>query len=340
MQFLFAAKDGFQYNRTYILAEGLKELGHDVQYYKIPERQPKYGQVLRDLSLKADVVLVPPFRHRDLSFVRRYAQAPVVFDPLISRYLTKVVDYGHYWKAPQKWWIDFRDFRNCDLLLADTAAHLQYFEKTLKLPSSLPKAVVPVGVHLEEFPAHYPKENDTLEVGFYGTFVPLQGVFTIIEAMALLKDEKGLNFTLLGTGHQYEEARHLAIDCGLSLDIFKGWIPYDELAAQIAKFDLALGVFGESLKADLVVPNKLYHYAASGKAILTKDSPGLREVFEPGLDVLTTEADPQALADKIRYLRDHRTELSALGHKARQRMEASYSKAAIAQRLVDAVEKL
>lgn len=340
MRVLFAAKDGFKYNRTHILAEGLKALGQAPTFYKIPDRTAQHGRVLRDLSLEADVVYVPPFRHRDLSFVRKYSQAPVVFDPLISRYLTKVVDYGHYWKAPQKWLIDRRDFKNCDLLLADTSAHLQYFRKTFFLPEALKTGVLPLGVQLDDFRPQAPKLNGPLQVGFYGTFVPLQGVLKIIEAIGLLKSENDLEFTIIGTGYQYKQARELAKSKGLSDSIFKGWIAYDDLASSMQNFDLGLGVFGASLKADLVVPNKLYHYAALGKAILTKDSPGIREVFQINTNIAVCEPQPKAIAESILYFRDNRHELQRLGANARAIMEAQYSHQAIAQKFIELSAKL
>lgn len=340
MRVLFAAKDGFKYNRTHILAEGLKALGQAPTFFQIPDRTAQHGRVLRDLSLKADVVYVPPFRHRDLSFVRKYSAAPVVFDPLISRYLTKVVDYGHYWKAPQKWLIDRRDFKNCDLLLADTSAHLHYFQKTFFLPKQLKTGVLPVGVQVDDFKAQAPKLTGPLHVGFYGTFVPLQGVLSIIEAIALLQSEENLKFTIIGTGYQYKQARELAKAKGLPDSIFKGWVAYEDLASEMQDFDLGLGVFGASLKADLVVPNKLYHYAALGKAILTKDSPGIKEVFQPKANIAVCEPNPAAIAQSILHFRDNRADLQSLGANARSLMEAQFSHQAIAQKFIDLAAKL
>jgi len=331
---LFTAKDGFSYNRTHILAQGLETLEQAPQFYKIPERSAQYGAVLRELSLEADLVYVPPFRHRDLSFIRKYAQAPVIFDPLISRYLTKVVDYGHYWKAPQKWLIDYRDFRNCDLLLADTQLHLDYFKKKFFLPSSLASAVLPIGVDLDNYQASFPKSTGPLKVGFYGSFVPLQGVLKIIEALALIKEEKDLEFTIIGTGYQYKEARQLASRKGLNDSIFKGWVNYDDLATELSRIDLGLGVFGNSLKTDLVVPNKLYHYAALGKGILTKNSPGAQEVFQDRETMGTSSTKPIDIAEKILYYRDNRMELIRIARNARQLMEDQYSHAAIAQKFL------
>ncbi len=339
MHILAAAKAGFDYNRTQILLKGLEALGHKVEKYLIPDRNAKFGRELAFKSKAADLVYVPPFRHRDLSFVRNYSSAPLVFDPLISRYLTKVVDYGHYWKAPQKWWVDFKDFRNCDLLLADTQAHLNYFKKTLLLPSSLATAVVPVGVDTRTFIGQKKESKLPFTVGFYGTFVPLQGVSTLIETAALLKNENHIRFEFLGTGHQYQEMRNLAQKRGLDLALFKGWIAYEELAKHLSNFDLALGIFGSSLKADLVVPNKLYHYAALGIPCITKETIGVNEVFTQNENILTLEAEPALLAEKILELAADQKKLADIGLAAKSLIVRDYSHLAIAEKFVTAVEE-
>lgn len=338
MRILAAAKGGFDYNRTQILIKGLKGIGEEVEIYKIPDRTAKFGREFSLMTKDYDFVYVPPFRHRDLAFIRKYSQAPVVFDPLISRYLTKVVDYGHYWKAPQKWWIDYRDFRNCDLLVADTQAHLNYFQKTLKLPPSLATAVVPVGVDTDAYSQRQDLKEGPFVVGFYGTFVPLQGVRTIIEAAALLHSEKDIEFRIFGTGYQYDEMRKLAQERGLSNEIFKGWIDYRELAQELKALHLALGVFGQSLKTDLVVPNKLYHYASLGIPCITKQTPGIQEVFAPGENLITISADPKTLAQTILDCRNKGQSLQVIGNKAAELIHREYSHLAVAQRLVDAVK--
>lgn len=340
MRILVAGKDGFKYNRTHILLEGLRALPqHEVEIFKITGRNTREGARLSDHSRQADVVYVPPFRHRDLSFIKKYSQAPVVFDPLVSRYLTKVIDYGHFWKAPQKWLVDFRDFRNCDLLLADTKAHLQYFKKTLLLPSSLPCGVLPVGVDTAAFQPNEAPASEKFTVGFYGTFVPLQGIFQIIEAAKLLEQETDIQFEIIGTGYQYHAAKKRVEKLELRNLNFKGWVKYADLAQALNQFDLALGVFGKSVKTDLVVPNKLFHYAAAGKAILTKENKALREVFTPGENIYTCGPQPQAIAENIRQLKANDGELRRVGAAARATMETAYSPTHIAQRFIRLVEE-
>jgi len=345
MKIVFAAKDGFDYNRVRVLRAGLESIpAVELILYKIPQRNKTAGAELKKLTQDAAAVYVPPFRHRDLGFVRKYSAAPVVFDPLISRYLTKVVDYKQYHKAAQKWFIDFRDFRNCDLLVADTSEHLAYFQRTFLIPKKLPSLVLPVGANTESFNVSSLKVRDAstpFKIGFYGSFVPLQGTIKIIKCAALLA-QMGLSveFEIIGTGHQYQDALDLSAKLQLSNINFRGWLKYDDLAEAISDFDLCLGIFGDSLKADLVIPNKIYHYAAMGKAILTKDSPSMRHHFQDEENIFLCSTEPAQMAQKIKSLLERPEDLSAVAKKARQLMEEKYSHKVLAHSFVEAIKAL
>jgi len=345
MKIVFAAKDGFDYNRVKVLRAGLESIPSiELILFKISNRNKAAGRQLQELTKDAAAVYVPPFRHRDLSFVRKYSSAPVLFDPLISRYLTKVVDYKQYHKAPQKWLIDYRDFRNCDLLIADTEEHLSYFKRTFFLPKTLSTLVLPVGVNTDAFKALGEKSSQSstlFKIGFYGSFVPLQGTLKIIECAALLA-QMGVpvEFEIIGTGHQYQKALDLAKKHNLKNINFRGWLKYDDLAEAINSYNLCLGIFGDSLKADLVVPNKIFHYAAMAKPVLSKDSPSMQRYFKDEENIFLCSTEPAAMAEKIISLINRPEALSAVAKKARRLMEEKYSHKILAQSLVKAIEAL
>ena len=54
---------------------------------RIKERNWRTFQHIRRLSSEVDFVVVPSFRHKDIAFVKLASKAPVVFDPLISKYM-------------------------------------------------------------------------------------------------------------------------------------------------------------------------------------------------------------------------------------------------------------
>ena len=62
-----------------------------------------------------------------------------------------------------------------------------------------------------------------------------------------------------------------------------------------------MGIFGNSPKASRVIPNKLFQIVASGKPVITRDSPAIRELItEPPEDVvLVPPASAEALANAL-----------------------------------------
>ena len=82
-------------------------------------------------------------------------------------------------------------------------------------------------------------------------------------------------------------------------------VPYGELPVLMAQADVCLGIFGDSPKTDLVIPNKVYEAIAMGKAIITADTPAIRELLNDKENVLfCRKADARDLADKIRLLKN------------------------------------
>ena len=53
----------------------------------------------------------------------------------------------------------------------------------------------------------------------------------------------------------------------------------------------------------MVIPNKVYHYAALRKCILTKDTVGIREAFDHMDSAYLCSNDPSSIAESILSLR-------------------------------------
>lgn len=336
MKILFAGKRGFKYNRTQVLLSGLKKL-EDVEVIEFEYGHEK-GDIrahLKELDQEVDFVFVPSFRHKDVGFIKKNTTKPLIFDPLISNYLTKVVDYGHYWKAPFKYFSDYFPFKKCDLLIADTEAHRQHFHRMFRIP--LEKiVVVPVGVDTSKFKPETRTDNPQFLVGFYGSFVPLQGADKIIEAANLLRDEP-FQFELIGTGATFKRAEELVKKYQLMDVTFSGWVDYDQLSARVNQFDLCLGIFGDSLKADSVVPNKIFHYAALAKPILTKNTPGIQEIFESDVDIKLCSNDPAEIARNILEMKDDQEKMNELGEAVFNKVQDGFNEMKIASRLIEGI---
>src|SRR5688500_5123004 len=82
------------YNRTAIIRAGLKKLGHDAIDCPFKKKNKTNKLMVARLAAEVDFIFMPSFTHREVGFVRKAVGSRlIIFDPLVSRYLTKVHDY-------------------------------------------------------------------------------------------------------------------------------------------------------------------------------------------------------------------------------------------------------
>ncbi|MDD4102966.1 MAG: glycosyltransferase [Kiritimatiellae bacterium] len=264
------------YSRNAVLRRHLSKLG-----WRITDFNPAFSgsadleACLRRIA-KPDLVWVPCFRQRDMAAARRWCDrqhVPLLFDPLISAYDKQVWER---FKLPEgsrkanrllKWEREL--FSMADILLADTSCHAAFF--TEQLGSTPEKTrVVYVGADEDFFrPAPALAPNTPAEVLFYGSFIPLHGTQTIIEAARLYQGPP-VRWCLLGDGPAKINCQKDA--AGLDNVVFEDRIPYAELPARIHRAEILLGVFGTTMKAGRVIPNKVFQALASGRPVITRMS--------------------------------------------------------------------
>ena len=96
------------------------------------------------------------------------------------------------------------------------------------------------------------------------------------------------------------------------------WVKYEELPKYINGADVCLGIFGDTEKATRVIPNKAFQIIASGKPLITGDSPAARELFRnKETAVLCKMASAEAVADAILLLKQDnclRDKIAQAGH--------------------------
>jgi glycosyltransferase involved in cell wall biosynthesis len=247
---------------------------------------------------------------------------PILFAPLVTVSETLVDDretYGAGSPAARLLaLLDRATLRAADLVLIDTAAHRDYLVERLGVARE--RVVVQYlgaeapfadeGARRAARAARAvssdatPTESDvsarpdgSLRVLGYSQYLPLHGNETIALAARLVPPDSGISFELVGTGP--ERARSDAFVKNLPHVRTVDWVPYDELPRRIAAADVVLGVFGKSVKARMVIPNKIWQAAAVGSAIVTADTPAIREVFVPDESICVVEPTPRALADAL-----------------------------------------
>ena len=251
-------------------------------------------------------------------------RAGLVFAPLVTLSETLVED-RRVFRAAGLWArglaaLDRAALAAADLVLVDTAAHAAYLAGL-----GVDRARTAVW-HLGAEPEFFePRAASPVgrRVLFYGRYLPLHGVETIVGAAARLGPRA--EFVLLGTGPDRRRAETLAAAARAPIT-WRDTVPLATLPDELAAAAVVLGVFGAGTKAAMVVPNKVYQAAAAGRPLVTRDGPALREALVPGEHCLVCPpADPAALAATVLRLLDDPLLAQRLGRAARAHMAQRFA---------------
>lgn len=269
-------------------------------------RAPRHDAVLVGYMGHLDVLVLWPFA--------RLRGVPVVWDVFLSLYGTVVEDRRIVGRAnPMAWllfageWLACRAARR---LVLDTGAHADYFARLYGIAFEKTASVL-VGVEPEAFlpSAADPGDGDDLTVLFYGQFIPLHGIDTIVHAARAAGDER-IRWILIGRGQEEDRIRQLLAEAPANVEWIE-WVEYRELRDHIARADICLGIFGDTDKAARVIPNKVFQILCAGAPLITRDSPAIRELLSPDMPgvYLVPPGDPEALLAAVRRFAGERDSL-------------------------------
>lgn len=225
----------------------------------------------------------------------------VFFDIFASTHETyvkdrKIVDKKSF-RAKFYFLLDWLDLRLADFIITDTEAHLNYYHEVYGLNKNKGITVY-VGSDPDYF---YPrKTEEETDVLFYGSYQPLQGAEVIVKAAAKLPKVK---FKLIGGGQTRESTQDLAKELKLKNIEFIDWLSLEKLSEEISRSKITLGIFGNTKKARVVIPNKVYDYMACSKPVITGDTEAARELLDNNQSaILIPLGDHISLAEAINSL--------------------------------------
>ncbi len=325
--------------RSWVIREGLTDAGFTVTFCNTtaPGFMGKYRDLARQwkgqTNIDALYAVFPSHFLMPLAWkLARRKKIPIIFDAFLSLYDTEVYDRKRLskWnpKAQLFWFADWLACKLADVILLDTEEHKEYFvrhyhvapDKILVLPVGCRTDLFGPVCHGEESRADGSRHSRCAPVPhhdmrgtsrtmtsdhislirFYGTFIPLHGVETIIRAAKELPD---VRFELLGKGQTREDMEALAASLEVKNVRFLDPVPLAALPAFIHGADICLGIFGTSGKAQRVIPTKAYEVLACAKPLITARSPAYGRVLTDREHVFFVEAgNAHALAQGIREL--------------------------------------
>ncbi len=308
------------YTRNRLMIKGLKENGVKVIECQTPQtanKLEKYWELIkkhRKVKKDYDIMAVGFAGHAIMPLAWILAKLngkKIVLDLFVSEYDSVILDRKAYsqfsFQAVKFWLLDWLSCILADVCLLDADEHIDFFVKKFKIKRQKFKMIF-VSCDPEIFYPRPKAENNKFILHYHGSYSPIQGVKYIVEAAKILEPEKDIEFNIIGKFKNYQKEIDLAKELNLKNINFIDFMPYEELAKQMVKADVCLGMFGDTDRAMHCSAFKIVEGMAVKLPVLTGDTPALRELSPDNNKptcLFCQMADSQDLADKILDLKNN-----------------------------------
>jgi glycosyltransferase involved in cell wall biosynthesis len=186
---------------------------------------------------------------------------------------------------------------------------------------------IPPSVDPELFPASSPRQNGSFTVLYAGTVGMSQGVGTLIDAAALLKDDPDIEIVIAGDGAEGPELRRRLAAAGLPNVKMLGRVPHERIPELYAEADAAVVLLRDRPLFEGALPTKMFEAMSAGRPlILSAAGEAATLVEESSCGVVVPPERPQELAAALSGLARDRDRAGRLGAAGRQAILEGYSR--------------
>jgi len=275
-------------------------------------------------KINYDIMLIPWRGILTLPLAKVIHRKPIIYFPAFSIYDTLVNDRKKVKKNSLKAkFIRFVDKLACkwvDRVVLESTEEINYFVNEYDLPQEKFRQLPMSGDESIFTPQPFKELQKEFVVLFFGSFIPLHGIDTIVKAAAILKKYDDMSFRICGDGQTKPEIEKLIHEKNLKNVHLQGLVSKEALLDNIKNSDVCLGIFGNTAKAQKVLTNKVFQILASKKPLITMESPAASEAgLQSNVNcILVPPSDPQRLAEAILSMKNNpekRNQISIEGHK-------------------------
>jgi len=151
------------------------------------------------------------------------------------------------------------------------------------------------------------ERQNKFQVLFFGSFIPLHGTESIVQAAVILQKHEDISFIICGDGQTKPQMENTIQENHLKNIKLLGLVSKEILLENLKNSDLCLGIFGDSIKASKVVTNKVFQILASKKPLITRDSPSAQEMYLKNKYncILIPPANAEKLVEGILFLKNN-----------------------------------
>ena len=212
----------------------------------------------------------------------------------------------------------------------------------------IPKITVYVGTDIDTFDKginaniQIPQlEKDGYWVTYAGTLGASYDIHTLIKAGGILKKKgyKDIKIMILGDGPLRKDFEVTAKEAEANVD-FKGYMPYDQMAAYLKMSDILINSFIKSAPQSIV--NKIGDYLSAGKPMINtgSDKEFRALVTDKNFGINVEAENPEALADAIELLYQSKDKSEIYSKNARETAEKYFDRKTSYQEIIKLVRQL
>lgn len=274
-------------------------------------------------AMYCDCILVLPMNHVwacKSIIIGRILRKPVIVDLYIGIYDTMVNDRkiigDKSIKAKLLKILDKYIIENSDIIITCARSDFHHICSSVNADMNNAKIrIIPLCINPKNTTALRKSLNKFFCICWWGTYIPLHGLDKIIQTIAILYKEGFTNFKLYIFGDDENKSvpfRKMIDDLKLNnYIIISNQITFQNGKLQeylSTKCDLAMGIFGDSRKAQSVIANKIIDAIEMRIPVLTMDTPALDEYLDKNNHLFVCSNDPQNMAEMILYIYNNQNE--------------------------------
>ena len=348
------------YSRNSGIHEALTQTGHEVgmcafagiyrgrrlrKLFWILETPIRWIILLTGLNRirRADVLYLPYPAFIDVLpalLLKRVLGVKIYYDVFIGLYDSIVRDRQLTTRpAPGKLIHAYERFilKSVDRCFIDTVFHKDMLVSDYRLAEDRVMVIAnPIAEDIWSSPARSAGKSGVI---FWGTYIPLHGIDTIIAAARILQDRNSpIRLRLVGNGQELAKMQELAGSLKLgNIDFITRFIPMPELKALADESLCVLGIFSTGRKADRVIPYKVAQALCAAMPVITASTTASRDLAgDTGALYLVPPGDPEALAGAILEVCTNEATRNTLSLAGRSIYESRLSRKAIASQVIRA----
>ncbi len=296
----------------------------------------------------ADIVVAsspPPFCIFAARKLAKKTNAALIYEvrdlwPMVIQELSNASSNNPYIRL--LWATEKYAVKHSDLVVSVKPGDGDYFYKTYGLPPERFSWQANGFLPQEQDIAPAELSADTeLIIGYVGAMSAYYGLDELLEAAALLKDDTGIRFVLVGGGEDLKRLTSVKERLGLDNVEFIGRVPKVDVPKYLNAFDICyVGLQDVKANQHGISCNKLFEYMHASKPIIGSYRTRFDPIEEARCGVTVVPGSPEQIVAAIRELATDSRKRLLLGKNARAYFNDNHDFAVIGERYLEKMKAL